>query len=72
MYNGYTDNFQRSDADARRGDGDMNAVRAWSPAICMAALIAALLQYLLPEVQWKRMAKFVTGAFFSVRNGGAG
>lgn len=42
----------------------MNAVRAWSLTICMAALIAALLQYLLPGGSMERMAKFVTGAFF--------
>lgn len=42
----------------------MSAVRAWSLAICMAALAASLMQYLLPGGSMERMAKFVTGAFF--------
>lgn len=41
----------------------MNAVREWSTAICMAALVAALLQSLVPNGSMERMFKFVIGAF---------
>jgi stage III sporulation protein AF len=41
----------------------MNGVREWSTIICMAALIAALLQSLVPNGSMERMIKFVIGAF---------
>ncbi|MBW7573466.1 stage III sporulation protein AF [Caproiciproducens faecalis] len=41
----------------------MNAVREWSAAICMAALVAAMLQGLVPNGSMERMVKFVIGAF---------
>ncbi|MDF1496209.1 stage III sporulation protein AF [Caproiciproducens sp. CPB-2] len=41
----------------------MNAVREWSAAICMAALVAAMLQGLVPSGSMERMVKFVIGAF---------
>lgn len=41
----------------------MNAVKEWSAAICMAALVAAMLQGLVPGGSMERMIKFVIGAF---------
>lgn len=41
----------------------MNAVKAWSAAICMAALAAALLRNLTPNGPMERMIRFVIGAF---------
>lgn len=41
----------------------MNAVREWTAAICLAALVAALVQGLVPSGAMERMAKFVIGAF---------
>lgn len=41
----------------------MNVVREWSTAICMAALVAAILQSLIPNGSMERMVKFVIGAF---------
>ena len=41
----------------------MNAVREWSTAICLAALVAALAQGLAPGGAMERMEKFVIGAF---------
>jgi len=41
----------------------MNVVREWTTAICMAALVAAILQSLVPNGSMERMVKFVIGAF---------
>ncbi|MCY1714226.1 stage III sporulation protein AF [Caproiciproducens galactitolivorans] len=41
----------------------MNAVREWSAAICLAALVATLLQSLVPGGSMERMVRFVVGAF---------
>jgi stage III sporulation protein AF len=41
----------------------MNAVKEWSAVICMAALIAAMLQNLVPSGSMQRMVKFVIGVF---------
>ncbi len=41
----------------------MSGVREWSTAICMAALVAAMLQSLVPNGSMERMVKFVIGAF---------
>jgi hypothetical protein len=41
----------------------MNAVKEWSAAICMAALVAAMMQSLIPGGSMERMVKFVIGAF---------
>ena len=41
----------------------MNAVKEWSMVICMAALIATMLQNLVPSGSMQRMIKFVIGAF---------
>lgn len=41
----------------------MNAVREWSAAICLAALVATLLQSLVPNGSMERMVRFVIGAF---------
>ena len=41
----------------------MNGVREWSTAICMAALVAAMLQSLVPNGSMERMVRFVIGAF---------
>lgn len=41
----------------------MNSVREWSTIICLAALVAALLQSLVPNGSMERMVKFVIGAF---------
>ncbi len=41
----------------------MSAVREWTSVICLAALVAALVQGLVPSGAMERMAKFVIGAF---------
>ena len=41
----------------------MNAVKEWSAVICMTALIAAMLQNLVPSGSMQRMVKFVIGVF---------
>lgn len=41
----------------------MNGVREWSTAICMAALVAAMMQSLVPNGSMERMVRFVIGAF---------
>ncbi len=41
----------------------MSAIREWSTAICLAALVAALAQGLVPGGSMERMEKFVIGAF---------
>lgn len=41
----------------------MSGVREWASVICMAALAASLLQYLLPGGSMERVARMVLGAF---------
>jgi hypothetical protein len=41
----------------------MNGIREWTTVICLAALVAAMLQSLVPNGSMERMAKFVIGAF---------
>ncbi|TGJ76082.1 stage III sporulation protein AF [Caproiciproducens galactitolivorans] len=41
----------------------MNAVREWSAAICLTALVATFLQSLVPGGSMERMVRFVLGAF---------
>lgn len=41
----------------------MNDIREWTTVICLAALVAAMLQSLVPNGSMERMAKFVIGAF---------
>lgn len=41
----------------------MNGVREWSAMICLAGLVAALVQGLIPNGSMERIAKFILGAF---------
>lgn len=41
----------------------MNAIREWSTVICLSALVAAMVQSLVPDGSMERMAKFIIGAF---------
>lgn len=41
----------------------MSGIREWTTVICLAALVAAMLQSLVPNGSMERMAKFVIGAF---------
>ena len=41
----------------------MNSVREWSAMICLAGLVAAIVQGLMPSGSMERIAKFVLGAF---------
>lgn len=41
----------------------MNIVREWSAVLCMAALAAALIQYLLPCGAMEKVVRLVVGAF---------
>ena len=41
----------------------MSGIREWTTVICLAALVAAVLQSLVPNGSMERMAKFVIGAF---------
>lgn len=41
----------------------MNEIREWSAMICLAGLVAALVQGMMPVGSMERIAKFVLGAF---------
>ena len=41
----------------------MNGIREWSSVICLAALAAARLQYLMPDGSMERVARLVMSAF---------
>lgn len=41
----------------------MNGIQQWTAVICLAALVAALAQSLIPSGSMERMGKFVVGAF---------
>ena len=41
----------------------MNEIREWSAVICLAGLVAALMQGMMPNGSMERIAKFVFGAF---------
>lgn len=41
----------------------MNEVREWTAVICLAAIVAAVVQGMVPNGSMERMAKFVIGAF---------
>lgn len=41
----------------------MNGVREWSAMICLAGIVAALVQGLMPNGPMERIAKFILGAF---------
>ena len=41
----------------------MSEVREWTAVICLAAIVAAVVQSMVPNGSMERMAKFVIGAF---------